>query len=83
MKCGWLHSKPLLKIFKSWKKFFKSQKRDDNTEKNNRKRFCESLEALFDLAAKNAAQQISGNRLRIEKAKKEDVAFLYDQRNAR
>jgi len=46
-------------------------------------KFCESLETLFDLAAENAEQQISGDRLRTEKARKEDVAFLHDQRNAR
>ena len=39
------------------------------------------METLFDLVAKNAEQQISGDRLRIEKAKKEDVTFLNDQRN--
>ena len=40
------------------------------------------METLFDLAAKNAERQISGDRLRTEKAKKEDVAFLHSQRNA-
>ena len=57
-------------------------KRDNNTERSNRKRFCESLKTLIDIAAKNVEQQISGDRQRIEKAKKEDVAFLHDPRNA-
>ena len=39
------------------------------------------METLFDLAAKITEQQISGDRLRTKKAKK-DVAFLHDQRNA-
>ena len=60
-----------------------SKKRDNNIETNNRKRFCESLKTLCDRAAKNAEQQISGDCLRTEKAKKEDVGFLLDQRNAR
>ena len=60
-----------------------SKKRDNKTENNSRKRFCESLEALFDLAAKNAEQQLSGDRPRTEKAKHGDVGFLHDQRNAR
>ena len=32
---------------------------------------------LLDLAVKIAEQQISGDRLRTEKAKMEDVAFLH------
>ena len=35
------------------------------------------------LKSKNAEQQISGDRLQTAKAKKEDVAFLHDRRNAR
>ena len=58
---------------------FLKKKRDNNTERNNRKRLCESLELLFDLVAKNAQQQISGDHLRTEK----DVTFLHDYRNAR
>ena len=65
------------------KKNLKCRKRNDNIERNNKKQFCENLETLFDLAAKKAEPHISGNRLRIEKAKKEDLAFLRDQRNAR
>ena len=75
--------KTLLKIFESWKKLKKKTKKDDNNiERNNRKRFCESSKTLCDLAAKNA-EQISGDRLGTENAKKEDVAILHDQRNAR
>ena len=59
-----------------------SKKRDNNTERSNGKTFCESLDTIFDLAAKNAEQQISGDRIRTEKAKKEEVSFLHDQRNA-
>ena len=70
------------KIFELWKKF--KTKRETNTEKNNRKRFKESLETLFIiLLLKKAEQLICGDRLRIEKAEKENVAFLHDQRNAR
>ena len=83
MKSSWMHSKQLLKNFESWKKYKKSKKRDNKTESNYKKRFYKSLETLFDLAAKNAEKQIVGDRLRTEKAKKEDVAFLHDQGNAR
>ena len=41
------------------------------------------METLFNHAAKNADQQLSGDRLRIEKSKKKDVAFSIDQRNNR
>ena len=61
----------------------KKEKLDNNTEKNNRKRFCERLETIIDYAAKNVEQQISGDHQRTEKAEEKDVAFLYDQRNAR
>ena len=80
---SWLRSNQLLKVFKSRKKFKKSNDRDYNTETNNTKKFCESLETLFNRAAKNAEQQLSGDRLRIEKSKKKDVAFFIDQRNNR
>ena len=40
------------------------------------------MQPLFDLAAKNVEQQIFVDRLRTENAKKKDVAFLHDQRNA-
>ena len=53
-----------------------SKKHDNNTERNNWKRFCESLETLFDLASKNAEQLISGDRPRTEKTKQEDVGFF-------
>ena len=61
-----------------------SKKRDNNTEINRRKRFCKSLETLFDLTAKNAEQHIPGDHLRTENAKKENVFcfFLRNQRNA-
>ena len=52
----------------------------DNTKRNNRKIFCVNLETLFDLAFKNAEQQISGDRLELKKG---DMFFLHDQRNAR
>ena len=60
-------------------KILKSKKRYNSTKRNNRKRFCKSLETLFDLVAKKAEQQISGDCLRTKKAK-EDVASLHDQR---
>ena len=60
-----------------------SKKRNNNTEINNRKRFCKSLETLFDRAAKNAERHIPGDHLRTENAEKEDVFFLRNQRNAR
>ena len=47
MKSSWLHSEELLKIFEPQKKFFKSKKRNDNTQSNNRKKFCESLETYI------------------------------------
>ena len=50
-----------------------NKKRNNNTERNNKKRFCESLETLLDLAAKSAEEKISGDRLRIEKAEKMSV----------
>ena len=59
-----------------------NKKRNNNTVRNNKKKFCESLETLLDLAAKSAEKKISGDRLRIEKAEKKDVGFLHDQRNA-
>ena len=62
MKSSWLHSKQLLKIFESWENIKKSKKRDNNIERNNRKRFCESLETLFDLAAENNKFEISKNK---------------------
>ena len=65
MKSRWLQSKQLMKIFESWK----TKNRDNNTIRNNRKRFFVSLETLFDLASKNAEQQISGDRLRTEKGR--------------
>ena len=80
MKSKWLHAKQLLKIFESWKKFKKSIKRDNDTGRNKRKRFCENLETLFDLAAENAEQQISSDYLRTKQARKEDVDFLHDQK---
>ena len=65
-------------------KLMKSKKRDNNSEKkNNGNRFHESWETLFNLDAKNAEQQLSGDRLSTEKARKEDVAFSLDLRNAR
>ena len=82
MKSSRLYSKQLLKIFELWKKIKKRYKRKNTTERKYRKRFCESLDTLFDLPAKNVEEQISDDCLRIEKAKKEDVAFLHDQRNA-
>ena len=39
------------------------------------------METLVDFTAKIAEQQISGDRLKTEKAKKGDVAFLRDQAN--
>ena len=75
MKSCWLHSNQLLKIFESWKTFKKSDKRNNNTERNDRKRFCESLETLFDLAAKNAEQQTYGDRLRTENLKRKVFFF--------
>ena len=41
------------------------------------------METLFDLAAENVEQQISSDCLRSKKARKEDVDFLHDQKNAR
>ena len=41
------------------------------------------METLFDLAAENAEKQISSDRLRPKKARKEDVDFLHDQKKAR
>ena len=70
-------------MFESWKKFLKSKKRDNNAKRNNKKRFCETFQTLFDLPAKNAEQKIFGDRPETEKAKKENVAFLHEQRNAR
>ena len=38
---------------------------------------------MFDIAAKDAERQIEVDRLRSEEAKREDIAFLLDQRNDR
>ena len=54
-----------------------SKKRDNNTEINRRKRFCKSLETLFDLTAKNAEQHIPGDHLRTENAQKENVFCFF------
>ena len=40
------------------------------------------METLVDFTTKIAEQQKSGDRLKTEKAKKGDVAFLHDQTNA-
>ena len=37
---------------------------------------------MFDLAAENSEQQTSSDRLRTKKARKEDLDFLHDQKNA-
>ena len=47
------------------------------------KSFVKVWKHIFDLAAKNAEQQLSGGRVRTKKAEKEYVAFLHDHRNAR
>ena len=85
LKSNWFHSKQLQQVFGWWKKFknVASTLHNNSTERNNRKQFCKSLKTIFDLAAKNAEQQISGDRPTTEKSKNESVAFLHDQRNAR
>ena len=64
-----------------WEKLKKIKNREGNTERSKRKKFCEDLQKLFDIAAENAEELVYADHLRIKAAKEEDVAFLRDQKS--
>ena len=83
MKSNWLHCKQLFGMHDKWEKLKKIKNRESNTERSKRKKFCEDLQKLFDIAAENAEELIYADRLRTKAAKEKDVAFLRDQRSTR
>ena len=64
MKSNWLHCKQLLGMLDKWEKLKKNKNRESNTERNKRKKFCEDLQKVFDIADENAEELIYADCLR-------------------
>ena len=80
------HNNAEEKLIKLWKKYRNICKRTNSTPEKLSSRqsdFHNELNELFDVAARDAIEEIKNNRLLNDNTKKEDIEFLKDQRTDR
>ena len=67
--CLWRIKENVLNFFQSYKGLTKNINRDTEKEKNKRQNFKNNLEKLFDIAAQNAEEVLTKDRLKMLKGK--------------
>ena len=72
-----------IKLFETWKRLNMDRHKTSSNAMEKRKEFKDDAAKLFDVAKKDAVEEIQKDRLRSEDDKKEDVKFLMDQRSNR
>ena len=73
----------LLKLFNNWNRLKMDQHKSSENAILKRNDFKNEAAKLFDVAKRDAMEEIEKDRLRSEQAKKEDTDFLIDQQGKR
>jgi hypothetical protein len=73
----------VVRLQEEYRQHVKNAKRITDTENAKRQSFSKKLESLCELGAPDAMEIMQKDRNRSEEAKKEDIAFLLDQRSNR
>ena len=73
----------VIKLFNTWKRLQQNHHQTSQKSIEKRNHFKDEVAKLFDLARKDAVEEIKKDRLRSEAAKEEDIDFLWDQRSTR
>ena len=76
-------NKKLEKLFKRWIWLQKSEKKEHDKDKQNRKDFLDFLPKLFDVASPDWESDIKRDKLKSKEEREEDLRFLLDQRGER
>ena len=73
----------MINQFNIWNRLKKDQHKSSENAILKRNNFKDEAAKLFDVAKRDALEEIEKDRLRSEQAKKEDKEFLIDQRGKR